>query len=256
MDVLRKELNEVYQRQCLDTEDLDKRIVDASLRNVETMSRICNTCAVITDIAHNCSWLFPSLLGDRLGIHCDEPWHELNSSDEDIIYKLMHPEDLVSKRMLEHRFFLEVENLTPQSISEMKAACRIRISDPHGNYIPVDNTTQILHPSPSGKMWLILCTYRFAEVNEPFHDINARIINERTGDITPYSFNEQRMSILTDREKEVLALIQKGLLSKEIAERLCISVNTVSRHRQNILEKLCVDNSMEAVNAAIAAKLL
>lgn len=270
MDVLRKELNEVYQRQCLDREDLDKKIVDATLRNVETMSHIGKMCAVVTDIAHNRSWLFPSLLGDRLGIRCDAPWHRLDSSDEDIIYRLMHPEDLVGKRMLEYRFFLDVENLTPHDIPERKAACTIRISDPDGNYIPVDNTTQILQLSPSGKMWLILCTYRFSECNTPSYknstpsyknsapsyDINARIINERTGDITPYSFNEQRMSILSNREKEVLALIREGLLSKEIAERLCISVNTVSRHRQNILEKLCVDNSMEAVNAAIAAKLL
>ncbi len=43
---------------------------------------------------------------------------------------------------------------------------------------------------------------------------------------------------LSEREKEVLALMIKGLLNKEIAERLDISLNTVIFHRNNICEKL------------------
>ena len=45
-------------------------------------------------------------------------------------------------------------------------------------------------------------------------------------------------------------------MSKEIAVRLGISVNTVNRHRQNILEKLSVDTSIEALNAAQAMGVL
>ena len=43
---------------------------------------------------------------------------------------------------------------------------------------------------------------------------------------------------LTTRELELLPLIAEGLQSHEIAERVCISKNTVDRHRQNILAKL------------------
>lgn len=42
---------------------------------------------------------------------------------------------------------------------------------------------------------------------------------------------------LTTREMELLPLLAEGLQSSEIAERLCISKNTVDRHRQNILAK-------------------
>lgn len=56
--------------------------------------------------------------------------------------------------------------------------------------------------------------------------------------------------ILTSREKQVLTLIDKGLTSKVIADRLCISRNTVSRHRQEILAKLHVKNSTEACQRA------
>jgi DNA-binding CsgD family transcriptional regulator len=55
---------------------------------------------------------------------------------------------------------------------------------------------------------------------------------------------------LTKREKEILGLIASGLLSKEIADKLFISVNTVNTHRQRILEKLDAGNSMEAIKYA------
>ena len=53
-----------------------------------------------------------------------------------------------------------------------------------------------------------------------------------------------------------LHLIREGKASKQIAAILGISVNTVNRHRQNIIEKLSVGNSIEAITAATAMKLL
>lgn len=43
---------------------------------------------------------------------------------------------------------------------------------------------------------------------------------------------------LSPREQEVLRLVAKGLLNKEIADQLCISMTTVISHRKNITEKL------------------
>jgi DNA-binding NarL/FixJ family response regulator len=53
-----------------------------------------------------------------------------------------------------------------------------------------------------------------------------------------------------------LQLVKDGRLSKEISEELHISVHTVNTHRQRILEKLDVDNSMEAVKYASELGLL
>jgi DNA-binding NarL/FixJ family response regulator len=55
-------------------------------------------------------------------------------------------------------------------------------------------------------------------------------------------------SVLTPREKEVLELIAKGLLYKEIAEQLSISFHTVRQHIGKIYEKLHVQNKTEAIN--------
>ena len=55
-------------------------------------------------------------------------------------------------------------------------------------------------------------------------------------------------AVLTPREKEVLELVAKGLLYKEIAEQLSISFHTVRQHIGKIYEKLHVQNKTEAIN--------
>lgn len=67
---------------------------------------------------------------------------------------------------------------------------------------------------------------------------------------------QNNTKILSEREKQVLALIDKGLTSKAIAEMLSISVNTISRHRQEILGKLQVKNSIEACRIAKELKII
>ncbi len=53
---------------------------------------------------------------------------------------------------------------------------------------------------------------------------------------------------ITGREKEILTLLSKGLLYKEIAEQLHITTGTVKQHLHKIYEKLHVQNRTEAIN--------
>ncbi|UTX47764.1 response regulator transcription factor [Chryseobacterium sp. MA9] len=53
---------------------------------------------------------------------------------------------------------------------------------------------------------------------------------------------------LTEREKEILELLSEGLLYKEIADKKCISIDTVKKHVGNIYRKLHVNNKVEAIN--------
>lgn len=56
------------------------------------------------------------------------------------------------------------------------------------------------------------------------------------------------ISILSNREKEILELLARGMLYKEIAARLFISQETVRKHVYHIYEKLHVNNRVEAIN--------
>ena len=55
----------------------------------------------------------------------------------------------------------------------------------------------------------------------------------------------------TGREREIILLCREGLISKEIADRLGISINTVNNHKKNIFQKLGINNTMEMVQYAL-----
>lgn len=48
---------------------------------------------------------------------------------------------------------------------------------------------------------------------------------------------------LSNREKEIIALVAKGMANKEIADTLCLSVHTVTTHRRNIASKLQIHSA-------------
>lgn len=61
---------------------------------------------------------------------------------------------------------------------------------------------------------------------------------------------------LTEREREVLALMVEGLTNPQIAERLVVSRSTAKAHVSNILSKLGVSNRAEAIAMALQHKLV
>jgi len=67
---------------------------------------------------------------------------------------------------------------------------------------------------------------------------------------------EEQFDVLTPRELEVLKLIAEAHTSKEIADTLFISIKTVDRHRQNILDKLGMRDRVELTRYAIRRGLI
>lgn len=65
----------------------------------------------------------------------------------------------------------------------------------------------------------------------------------------------KKISALTDRERQVIALIAEGLKNRQIAERLFISPTTVTHHLSSIYSKLGVSDRLELVIYAFANKL-
>lgn len=63
-------------------------------------------------------------------------------------------------------------------------------------------------------------------------------------------------SRLTTREREVLKLIGEGNTGREIGEKLFISINTVDRHRSNIMDKLEMHNKSQLIRFAMRKGLV
>lgn len=257
MDILHKELNEIYAAQHLEREHLDTANVKRAGQNARNLVKITGACAVVTDAAADRCHIYGGRFGNLMGLGI-APYEctEVGSSDEDEIYGRIHPEDLVEKRMLEYEFFKLVHPLHGEEKKHYRATCRIRMCDDKGVYRKVANSTQLIELSPDGKIWLILCCYDLCPDQGDTDGIMPYIVNNGSGEIIELELGERRKHLLSEREKEILRLIQSGKPSKQIAAILDISVHTVNRHRQNIIEKLSVGNSIEAVMAATAMKLL
>ena len=61
---------------------------------------------------------------------------------------------------------------------------------------------------------------------------------------------------LTEREREVLALMVEGLNNTQIAGRLSVSPSTIKSHVSNILSKLGVASRTEAVTLALRSRIV
>ena len=70
-------------------------------------------------------------------------------------------------------------------------------------------------------------------------------------DISDAKLNKQNTAALTKRELEIIQACCDGLLGKEIAEKLNISLRAVNSHKTNIFNKLGISSSVELVRFAI-----
>lgn len=257
MDVLKKELERAFSKQIFNRNLLDKKVVEKCRSLIQSITEVNNGCAVLSDLAYNKSYFTIGTFGDFLGLSEEELSQDIiHSLDEDCIYRHIHPEDLVDKRMLELNFFLFLRKKKVEERLKFRSNCRIRMIDRNGEYKYITNQTQILKNSPCGNMWLALCQYDLSPDQTYRNGINSQITNNETGEVIQVLLTDKRQSILSFREKEILYLIKDGLPSKEIADKLGISFHTVNRHRQNILLKLDVTNSMEALHTAEVMNLL
>ena len=84
-------------------------------------------------------------------------------------------------------------------------------------------------------------------------DITELVIN---GYLSPTAPGEDEYNQLSEREKEIFMLFAEGISTREISEKLFISVKTVNTHKQNILEKLGLSSNADMVKYALKKGLI
>lgn len=214
---------------------------------VEDYARMENCLSVLSDLrsnrSHICYGGFARTLGLESGSGAVD---EIDSVWEESILSRIHPEDLAAKYLQELRFFHFMKHQPGPSRSNYCLAQRLRMKDRFGNWLPTLHRLFYITSPHDNSLWLTLCLYNPLVLDLP-HD--AVVVHTATGRLQPLERRDD-LRILSDREREVLRLIDGGMMSKAIAQRLSISVHTVSRHRQEILGKLQVRNSIEACRVA------
>ena len=130
-----------------------------------------------------------------------------------------------------------------------------------------------LHPG-AGKTWHVVQEWQFplwTEEGQPLisvmalHELGPMLRNDlRTCRIHIYREGKRQLVFekqyvmqagngipLSRRELDILESFANGLNSREVAERLYVSVNTVKTHRKNILRKLAVNTTPESIKIAM-----
>ena len=103
---------------------------------------------------------------------------------------------------------------------------------------------KVIQEVNEGAMWL-----------DPQIARTALSIFQRQGKMFQNS-KDRNLSHLTEREYEVLKLLVDGKSNTEIAEELIVSVHTAKAHVCNILQKLCVDDRVQAAVKAIKENII
>ena len=125
-------------------------------------------------------------------------------------------------------------------------------------YSVFEDSDQLFKATPGGAAGYLLKRTSPFRIFEPIQDTKGALTREliasrireyfqRLVAAIPSGLAAREMNRLTSREHEILALLAKGDLAKEIANALGISVWTVHGHVKNIFEKLNVHTRTEAV---------
>ncbi|MBL4592743.1 MAG: response regulator transcription factor [Flavobacteriales bacterium] len=85
-------------------------------------------------------------------------------------------------------------------------------------------------------------------------DVTKALLKKQV--IVPNITQSPLLSVLTEREIEIMRLVSQGFSNKEIAEKLFISPRTVDTHRTNIMRKLDLHNVAGMVRFAFQNKLV
>ena len=85
---------------------------------------------------------------------------------------------------------------------------------------------------------------------------NMRWVSPELRSLTKTGGPESKWDALSRREREIVALVARGLTTRQIAERLSITPKTVDTHRLHVYRKLQVHNRAQLVDYVISKRLL
>lgn len=249
---LRKALQkyeQVLNSQHFLEQELDYSIMDKHRPFLETLDLVDNSVITVFDLFKRehiyISPKFETLLGYDVS--------DAHEAGTDYFNQMIHPEDFI---LLTEAgvYFLEMTfNISNEKLKNYKLISSYRLKKADNSLIRVIEQQSILEFDIYGNAWLALSMLDFSPDQNLEAPAQSRLMNFKTGELFHFPPKDSRMTgeLLTNREKEVLELISKGFISKQIADKLFISTNTVNTHRQRIIEKLNVANTAEAINIGL-----
>lgn len=216
---------------------------------------IDHSIAVLSDFQADKSYIYVGSFGKIFGMESGNI--VIDSAFEECIFSKIHPDDLTERHILELSYFRYLKKQPVQEREKYSTFSRIRACNTVGDYCYVNHRNIYLKTLPNDGVWLALCTYAPSADVSLRPGIDGKIVNNETGEVISFeNYKDYGQGLLSKRETEVLTHVAKGMGSKQIAEQLNIAVHTVRRHRQNIIHKMQVANTAEAVKTCIVMGII
>lgn len=230
---------------CAVSED-DYQKFESNKKLLERLSEIENCTFSVLDLDKNIYLLKSSRFKMMLGYINPE---DIENDDMELFHRIIHPADLPFVLKTENEAYMFYKNLPSSEKKDFKLVYDFRVKNTEGIYMRFMHQFVVLEQDRIGKSWLALIVTDLIAERATNDKPQRRMINIKTGKL--YLFNNDDTfnsgTLLTKRETEILGLIAQGSDSKDISERLFISINTVNNHRQNILSKTRSENTAQAL---------
>jgi DNA-binding CsgD family transcriptional regulator len=241
-------LNQIFSFQEFEVDKADYIEFEKKVSFLERLSEVENSSVTVLDLYQK-KYIF---LQSRYYEPFDDPFLDHDPQDPFYYLQIIHPDDLPIVMDSYFGFLKFMVNLPEKERKDYKLILNFRQRDKYGKYLNVILQLVVLELDKKGNVWLVLILDDLLPDKISFEGVNRRVINIKSGKICLFKneLEPNKKNILSTREIEVLGLVSKGFASKEIADKLFLSVNTVNNHRQNILEKVRASNTSEAVNYA------
>lgn len=250
---IKASLDAVLSQQDFGGEVPDYRTIENSIALLERMSEVENSSIAVFDLYKKEFTTIRPKFREQVEVDLEEA----RVAGPAYYIARMHPDDAPVVLDTYRKVFEFTFGLPLHERKDYKTVFNFRLGH-QGKYFHFVQQLVTLELTPKGRIWLGLSLADLLPDNLQFDRVHRTVVNLRTGKRYLFDDEESGYSIqkLTNRELEVLGLVSKGMASKEIAEKLFLSVNTVNNHRQNILEKINAANTREAVSYARSFGLL
>ncbi len=248
------EFTELIGIQQFNSNELNYSILNNHTTQLKLLSELSNSSIFIFDLCRK-ELVFSSGLYAKLVDENDKSANGILS----FFNHMVHHEDSVTLLKRWINSLKSCYNISPAERKNYKVINDYRMKNSKEEYIRVIDQHQVLELDKQGNIWLSVCFIDISPDQDKYTGVRSTIVNFKTGELVWEALNKQKNTEnikLSTREKEILSLIKEGYLSKEIAEKLFLSVHTINTHRQRILEKLKVDTSIEAIKYSSELGLL
>lgn len=186
--------------------------------------------------------------------------NELKTQGMKNFWSRMHPEDIDHwLKALNELMIFTLEEIDIEDRRRMSYTWNYRLKNQEGKYVNIIQNTTPLEFDSEEKPIIGLAHYTVVDskIKLPV-TATAKFLNKNNEYETKYfnNFSQKLLNYgISNRERDIVRLLVLNYSSKDIAEKLNISPNTVDTHRRNILKKLNISSTGELIGMLKMNKL-